>query len=141
MPVKRGFFVTIDEVYIDELNTELVGGELEALLRRAAIEWMTAEVLGPPIDKPTVTVSSTTWTGSTYKTSELFSGLHTATSVEVATDDKFTQMIYSSMNNTTDLETGTIQNMSSGNKYYIRIRYESNYYTSGWSDAVEFTYT
>lgn len=143
MPNRAQQFLTTEKYEDNPINTDMVGGNLEDLIRRAAIEWMTAEILKPPIVKPVITSvsSSGQWYGTTYETSELFTGIHTATSVEVASDDSFTQIIYSSMSNTTNLETGTIQNAISGNSYYIRIRYESNYYASGWSDAVGFTFT
>lgn len=134
-------FITKEKNVTTNPGTDIIGGNLDDLVKRAAIEWMTAEVLKPPIVRPEVTSidSSGNWTGTPYETGELFAGQHTITSWRLSSDqnDLDGSIEASGAFTTPNLESGqaVIFFVPSGT-YYFSIRYESNNYTSGWSQPV-----
>ena len=97
-------------------------------------------VLQPSITSPTeetVTSSITpTLIGSSFDS--VGSLVHGSTDWQVASDDAFTNIIWESLNNTTDLESITTGDLGIGTKF-VRVRYRDNLGAESlWSESVTF---
>jgi len=71
--------------------------------------------------------------------SSVYTGVHTSSDWEVATDVNFTNIVYSSYHDTVNLTTLPVYIAAPNTSYYIRVRYNSNSYTSLWSTPLHYT--
>jgi len=103
-----------------------------------------------PIEKPSIIAPSDgatdflgTVQSSPYqiKPTANFYGQHEATDWEIATDPDFTNVVFTSYNDKTNLTSIDVSNkgLSPLTTYYIRVRYKSAGFVSNWSDPVSFT--
>jgi hypothetical protein len=79
---------------------------------------------------------------STYKQIDGFTGEHTSTDWQIATDSDFVNVVYESLSDTDHLTTSveiSAMNLNHGNEYYVRCRYHSNEFDSAWSSTVKFS--
>jgi len=148
------FYQDIPDYTVPNDFTELEGGSLDDLVRAQAISYLTNEILRPPIDEPVInlpTNQAELHTGgilelnisiSDYIHSTTFNGPHTATTYQIGADENFINVLEEDLSNTTDLtaKTWTGLSLPLNNWFYLRVRYESNYYTSRWSNVVSFRF-
>lgn len=95
------------------------------------------------INKPTIldpingsTTQNTSVTGSAYSTNNIYSGLHSGSVIEVATDQLFTNIVYTHTNTypgQLPMYIGT-----PGTTYFMRIKYISNEVESEWSNTINY---
>jgi hypothetical protein len=91
------------------------------------------------IDKPQITsvVDGREIHSSTYNsTNNLFN--HTESDWEVATDNSFTNIVFSSYGDSANLESITISGVTPNTDYYVRVRHRSGVIESSWSDPYQF---
>jgi len=70
--------------------------------------------------------------------STVYTGVHTSSDWEVSTDINFTNIVYSSYQDTVNLTSIPVYGASVSTDYYIRVRYSSNNNTSLWSTPVHY---
>lgn len=101
-----------------------------------------------PIKKPSITspADGTTdfmgvITSSEYATNDKFYGSHEATDWEISDKPDFSNIVYSSYNNTANLTSLDLSDkrLQPITTYYVRVRYKSMGHASVWSDPVSFT--
>jgi len=95
------------------------------------------------INKPVITTPTDGSTAegsavisSAYSTNDIYSGVHTGSVLEVATDAGFTNIVYTYTSDYPDslpMYLGT-----TGTTYYIRVKYVSDKVESEWSDVVSY---
>ena len=76
---------------------------------------------------------------SEYKTSEYFYGEHQASDWEITTDSSFSTVDISSYNDTGNLTSFQLADITALTTYYVRVRYRSDNHTSEWSNPIKFT--
>lgn len=70
---------------------------------------------------------------------EKYNGAHLSTTWEISLNDKFTSLIYSSYNDTFNINKLMMGDYIKPNIiYYIRIKYQTEYFETPWSDIVKF---
>ena len=70
---------------------------------------------------------------------EKYNGAHLSTTWEISLNDKFTSLIYSSYNDTFNINKLMMGDYIKPNTiYYIRIKYQTEYFETPWSDIVKF---
>lgn len=89
-----------------------------------------------PINGATDTEVGLTITGSPYSTAITYTGTHTSSVLEIATDSGFTSIVNTI---TVGLESFIASGLNASTTYYARLRYVSGDNSSGWSDTVSFT--
>ena len=89
-----------------------------------------------PINGATDTEVGLTITGSPYSTAITYTGTHTSSVLEIATDSGFTSIVSTI---TVGLESFIVSGLNASTTYYARLRYISGDNSSGWSDTVSFT--
>lgn len=100
----------------------------------------TSQINVPTIVSPTTgavdTEVAVAIVGSAYTTSDTYTGSHTSSIAEFATDSGFTNIVSTI---TVGLETLTASGLNASTVYYVRIKYISGDFSSEWSDTVNFT--
>jgi len=94
----------------------------------------------PSITYPTtgLTINSFTFTATSSPFSSPSGSLHVSSDWQVATNSAFSNIVFQSLNNTTN-KTSIQITVSSENTYYIRVRYKDSYNKySQWSNASSF---
>ena len=94
----------------------------------------------PSITYPTtgLTINDLTFTATSSPFSSPSGSLHVSSDWQVATDSAFSNIVFQSLNNTTN-KTSIQITVPSENTYYIRVRYkDSNNNYSQWSSVVSF---
>lgn len=89
-----------------------------------------------PSNASTEIVLGPTVITSTYETAENYSGGHTGSILEVATDASFTTIVQTV---TTGLTSLTVVGLADNTTYYLRVRYVSGEFLSDWSEVTSFT--
>jgi len=134
--------------------TNFAGGDVNDLVPANLVIYLTAQVLNPPIKLPDVispppspsgtpgydSTQQIIFSATAYETEDIFIGQHTASTWQVGDSSDFSNVVYEWLSDTTNLETLTIppNTMGPGQYLYLRVRYESGYYTSGWTGARRF---
>ena len=90
------------------------------------------------IVSPTATYDSGTITSSDYATSEVYTGLHTETLWEIATDITFTNIVFTLRSSSALLNYAPIT-LAPTTQHFVRIRHISGNFASDFSVALEFT--
>ena len=89
-----------------------------------------------PSNASTEIVLGPTVTTSIYETADNYSGVHTGSILEVATDASFTTIAQTV---TTGLTSLTVVGLADNTTYYLRVRYVSGEFLSDWSEVTSFT--
>lgn len=89
-----------------------------------------------PINGATDTEVGLTITGSPYSTAITYTGTHTSSVLEIATDSGFTSIVDTI---TVGLGSFIVSGLNASTTYYARLRYISGDNSSWWSDTVSFT--
>ena len=126
-----------------------MGSEIEITIIRDQIyvDTFTVSVTDPYIEKPTITQPSNGTTGIykkftiTYTGYNLipaeYTGTRTTTTIEMATDVNFTNIVHTLFGSNTSYAFASSINPNT--TYYLRMRHNNSQISSEWSDTVSFT--